>query len=59
MLLSVNDITTVEGDRSLLDVVQILEQKQLQDIIVLDQEQKLLGLIEKTGIISILQQAQA
>lgn len=59
MLLSASDITTVEGDRSLLDVVQILEQKQLQDIIVLDREQKLLGLIEKTGIISILQQAQA
>ncbi len=55
----VNSMTTVESDRNLLDVVQLIERKQLQEIIVLDREQKLLGLIEKPAIISILQQAQA
>ncbi|TVQ45353.1 MAG: site-2 protease family protein [Gloeocapsa sp. DLM2.Bin57] len=59
ILSPVTSITTVEGDRNLLDVVQLIEQKQLQEIIVLDKEQKLLGLIEKPGIISLLQQAKA
>jgi len=53
------NLPMVQGERSLLEVVQILEQQRLQEIIVVDKQQKLLGLIEKPAIINLLQQTQA
>lgn len=49
------NMETVQANQSLLDVVKILEQKQIKEVVV-TQDDKLLGIIEKTAIIGLLQQ---
>ncbi|ELR99026.1 site-2 protease family protein [Gloeocapsa sp. PCC 73106] len=58
ILSPVGDMETVQADQSLLDVAKILEQKQLKEVLV-QNNGKLLGLIEKTAIISLLQKTKA
>lgn len=51
---------TISADRSLLEVVKLLEQKNLQQLTVVGENGVVVGLLEKTSIVNFLQQqAQA
>lgn len=48
-------LDTVDSDQPLMDVVTLLERKQLPALIVLQDSKKLVGLLEKNSIIQLLQ----
>jgi len=48
-------LTTVDSDKPLLDVVQLLEEKKLSVLAVIRDNGKLLGLLEKQSIVDLLQ----
>lgn len=56
---SPDSLATVESDQSLLDVVKLLEQKQLHSLPVLDKNGVLVGLLEKASILAMLQRPAA
>lgn len=47
---------TITGDRSLLDVVKMLEQNNLKQLTVVDENGAVIGLLEKAAILNFLQQ---
>lgn len=51
----IEQLETVASDEPLLDVVQLLERKQLPSLVVLRDSGALVGLLEKTAIIQLLQ----
>jgi Zn-dependent protease len=51
----VEQLETVDSEEPLLDVVQLLERKQLPSLVVLRDSGALVGLLEKTAIIQLLQ----
>lgn len=56
----VEPTTTIKADQSLLDVVTLIEQKQVYQLPVVRENGVLVGILEKTSIINLLQrQAQA
>ena len=50
------DITTVKSDQSLMEVIKLIEQKNLKELAVVKENGVLVGLLEKTSIINLLQQ---
>jgi Mg/Co/Ni transporter MgtE len=52
---SSSSLNTVFSQQSLLEVIQLLEQKNLQQLAVVAEDGILLGLLEKNAIISLLQ----
>ncbi|WP_416672877.1 site-2 protease family protein [Egbenema bharatensis] len=56
----VEALETVDSDEPLLEVVNLLERKQLPNLVVLQESGMLLGLLEKASVIKLLQkQAEA
>ena len=56
----VDPTTTIKADQSLLEVVTLIEQKQVSQLPVVRENGVLVGMLEKTSIINLLQrQAQA
>ena len=54
------NINTVKSDQSLMEVIQLIEQQNLSELAVVKEDGVLIGLLEKTAIVSLLQQeAQA
>jgi Zn-dependent protease/CBS domain-containing protein len=49
-------VETVTSTQPLLDVVTLLEQKQLPELVVLQENGTLVGLLEKTSVLQLLQQ---
>ena len=52
---SVTEMETVVAKTSLLEVVSLLEQKQINELTVIDENGALVGLIEKASIRSLLE----
>ncbi len=52
---SIEETTTVKSDQPLLEVVQLLEQKKLSTLSVIRDNGVLVGILEKTAIIQLLQ----
>ena len=50
------DIKTVKSDQSLMEVIQLIEQQNINEIAVVKEDRVLVGLLEKTSIINLLQQ---
>jgi Zn-dependent protease/CBS domain-containing protein len=55
----VDETEMISGDRSLLEVVKLLELKNLKQLIVVDENETVIGLLEKTAIVNFLQQKAA
>jgi Zn-dependent protease len=53
------NLETVVATDNLLDAVNLLEQKQVNSLVVVDEQKSVLGLIEKQSIIELLQNQQA
>jgi Zn-dependent protease/CBS domain-containing protein len=51
----VETLETVDSDEPLLEVVNLLERKQIPSLVVLQESGMLLGLLEKTSVIQLLQ----
>lgn len=51
-------LTTIGSEQPLLEAVQLLEQNQIHSLPVLGESGKLVGLLEKASILSVLQRAQ-
>lgn len=56
---SADDLTTVESDQPLLEILRTLEEKQVRTLAVIRDNGALMGLLERTAIISLLQKPQA
>ncbi len=50
-----DDITTVKSDQSLLDVVKLIETQNIKELVVVTDENVVVGLIEKASILKLLQ----
>lgn len=50
------DITTVKSDQSLMEVIKLIETENLRELAVVKEDGVLVGLLEKTSIINLLQQ---
>ncbi|MDJ0632198.1 MAG: site-2 protease family protein [Xenococcaceae cyanobacterium MO_188.B29] len=50
------DITTVKSDQSLMEVIKLIETENLRELAVVQEDGVLVGLLEKTSIINLLQQ---
>ena len=54
------NINTVKSDQSLMEVIQLIERQNLNELAVVKEDGVLIGLLEKTAIVSLLQrEAQA
>ena len=50
------EITKIQNDTSLLEVVKLIETQQLKEIVVVKEDQEVVGLLDKISIFNLLQQ---
>ncbi|NJL84706.1 MAG: site-2 protease family protein [Leptolyngbyaceae cyanobacterium SM1_1_3] len=54
----VESVEEIASDRPLLEVLKLFEEKQVSELVVLDKDRSLLGLLEKSSIVQLLQSLQ-
>ncbi|NJN02035.1 MAG: site-2 protease family protein [Leptolyngbyaceae cyanobacterium SL_1_1] len=55
----VESVEEIASDRPLLEVLKLFEEKQVSELVVLDKDRSLLGLLEKSSIVQLLQKPSA